>query len=318
MARRPTIDHDAVFEARSQGHPVDYLAYLYWQRSRLTRKGGIEEMIVPVREAVLGLGREELYGTKHYATVVQTPEGPDVEVHDMPVLSRVEESLRTADLLVFDVATTGPDFRNGDRILTLGILEARMLGPVAFPPEGGQPFIPAADERIRIVPTHDLRFDSGGRPSTPEALSVHRLRDEDGDKFLPFAMHARRLHGLLSATAHRPIVAHNAPLDIGFLNAEFERCGLSPIRSPVIDTRAVSKRVWPTESGSLDAMASRLGQTHAKGIGRGGNTALADAILLARCLVRLAWAVQDKRMEEAAEEYESIRLARKRPARARK
>lgn len=319
----------AAMEARSKGHPVDYLSYLQGHRSRMVKPEdtNIDEIIAPVRERVLGLGHGELFGRDSYATIVQTPDGPDIEIHTLPTLGWVEERLRTSQLLIIDTETTGLQYRDGDRLLTLGVVEARMLGVVAFPPEGGLPFIPRSDDRIEFRPTHDLRFDPEGRPSTPEALAVHGLRDEDAQEFLPFAMHARTIHGVLTGPDFRVIVAHNAPFDLGFLGAEFERCGLRPIRPAVLDTRALSKQLWPDESASLDAMAARLGATHVEGIGRGAHTALADALLLARCLVPLHRAVVAKLRSDAAElEEESrrqIQAARKadrerKAARARK
>ena len=41
------------------------------------------------------------------------------------------------------------------------------------------------------------------------------------------------------------IVAHNAPFDMRFLNAEIERCNLRPIHNTVIDTLHLSRWAFP-------------------------------------------------------------------------
>ena len=40
-----------------------------------------------------------------------------------------------------------------------------------------------------------------------------------------------------------PIVAHNAPFDVSFLNEAFARCEFSTLTCPMIDTLAIAKRL---------------------------------------------------------------------------
>jgi DNA polymerase III epsilon subunit len=57
-----------------------------------------------------------------------------------------------------------------------------------------------------------------------------------------------------------PLVAHNAPFDIGFLQYNIARLGLRPLRNNVIDTMNLSKSVFKMSlSHNLDAMLRRLG-----------------------------------------------------------
>lgn len=277
---------------RETAHPVDYLGKLRAVMGRLHDKSRLAAAEAEAVAAVLALGRDELYGHGRYATRVETPKGPEVEVHDIPHLSDVEGILAGRRMLVLDTETTGLNYRMGDRIIALGIWGVKMRGPIAYPAGGGQPYPPEGEGRIEISePAWEWRFNPEGRPSTPEALAVHRIPDADLVQEKTFAAQAKAIHAMLHSDPGVVLVAHNAPFDLGFLDMEFARCGLPLLKGRVLDTRAVSKRLWPQESGSLDALAARLGVPPRER--SRGHSAIADAFLLARCLPGLLDAVRE-------------------------
>ena len=78
---------------------------------------------------------------------------------------------------------------------------------------------------------------------------------------------------------------HNAPFDIGFLNAEFSRCGHPPLSMErVIDTLSLAREKYPGAQASLDALCRRFDVDNSH---RDLHGALIDADLLASVFVEL-------------------------------
>ena len=78
---------------------------------------------------------------------------------------------------------------------------------------------------------------------------------------------------------------HNAPFDIGFLNAEFLRCGHPTLSMErVIDTLPLARQKYPGAQASLDALCRRFGVDNSH---RDLHGALIDADLLASVFVEL-------------------------------
>ena len=81
------------------------------------------------------------------------------------------------------------------------------------------------------------------------------------------------------------LVIHNAPFDIGFLNAEFSRCGHPALSMErVIDTLPLARQKYPGAQASLDALCRRFGVDNSH---RDLHGALVDANLLASVFVEL-------------------------------
>jgi DNA polymerase-3 subunit epsilon len=81
------------------------------------------------------------------------------------------------------------------------------------------------------------------------------------------------------------LVIHNAPFDVGFLNAELSRCKIAPLSMDrVIDTLPLARQKFPGAQASLDALCRRfdIDNTH-----RDLHGALVDADLLASVFVEL-------------------------------
>jgi len=114
---------------------------------------------------------------------------------------------------------------------------------------------------------------------------------------------ATRIHGFtLTDLADRPrfaeivdelleffgddkLIAHNAPFDFGFLDAEFERIGRPPLSAArMIDTLALAKVRFPGMPNSLDALCRRFAIDLSA---RPTHNALLDCRLLAEVYVEL-------------------------------
>ena len=102
-------------------------------------------------------------------------------------------------------------------------------------------------------------------------LYMHPEREIDPD--------AERVHGIsLDFLADKPkfhavadelvdfisgaeLIIHNAPFDVGFLNAEFSRLGIAPVDklcAAVTDTLRMARDTFPGKRNSLDALCDRF------------------------------------------------------------
>ena len=116
-------------------------------------------------------------------------------------------------------------------------------------------------------------------------------------------MHPGRVHGLtradlqgkprfadvadalLAFLGDGPLIAHNAPFDFGFLDAEFTRLRRPALdRARMIDTLALAKARFPGSPNSLDALCRRFGIDLSE---RTSHNALLDCRLLADVYVEL-------------------------------
>ncbi|MES2759591.1 MAG: DNA polymerase III subunit epsilon [Pseudomonadota bacterium] len=159
--------------------------------------------------------------------------------------------------IVLDTETTGLNPRTGDRVIEVGCVELhnRMLTGNNF-----------------------HRYINPERDSEEGALAVHGLTTEflrDKPKFADIA------HELREYIQGAEVIIHNAPFDLGFLNAEFKLLGLPTFTehcSGVIDTLVNAKEMHPGKRNSLDALCDRYGVSNAH---RKLHGALLDAELLA-------------------------------------
>jgi DNA polymerase-3 subunit epsilon len=163
--------------------------------------------------------------------------------------------------IVFDTETTGLDSR-ADRVIEIGGVELVNRFPT------GRNF------HVLINPQ--------GREVHPEALAVHGISNADlADKPFFDAIAAKFLEFIDGAR----LVAHNAHFDLGFINAEFERCGHPLIETHrIVDTLAIAKRKHPMGPNSLDALCRRYGIDNSH---RTKHGALLDSELLAEVYIEL-------------------------------
>ena len=90
---------------------------------------------------------------------------------------------------------------------------------------------------------------------------------------------------MLAFMADSPLIAHNAPFDFGFINAELARLGraaLDPGR--MVDTAAMARTRFPGLPNSLDALCRRYGIDLAE---RSSHNALLDCRLLSDVYIEL-------------------------------
>ena len=159
--------------------------------------------------------------------------------------------------IVLDTETTGIDAKNGDRIIEIGCVEL-----VNRQPTGN-------NLHIYINPE---------RESDPGALAVHGLTTEFLSQYNTFDKHAQEIADYL---ADAELLIHNAPFDVGFLNAEFARYNMAPVQEiagKVTDTLALARSKFPGQRNSLDALCDRLKISNEHRVLHG---ALLDAELLA-------------------------------------
>lgn len=165
--------------------------------------------------------------------------------------------------IFLDTETTGLNADSGDRIIEIGCVELVN----------------------RRFSGNNLHFYvNPERSSHEEALKVHGLTDEflaDKPKFAAIA------DELMAYLEGAEILAHNAPFDVGFLDAELKRLGRPPFAQHVreiTDTVLLARELFPGKSNSLDALCKRLEVDNSS---RTLHGALLDAGLLAEVYIRM-------------------------------
>jgi DNA polymerase-3 subunit epsilon len=165
--------------------------------------------------------------------------------------------------IVLDTETTGLNARTGDRIIEIGCVEL---------------------VNRRLTGNNLHFYVNPERDSDPGALAVHGLTTEflrDKPKFAEIA------NTLRDFVQDAELIIHNAPFDIGFLDAEFALLGLPPFSQhcgEVIDTLVRAKSIFPGKRNSLDALCDRFGISNAH---RTLHGALLDSELLAEVFLAM-------------------------------
>lgn len=159
--------------------------------------------------------------------------------------------------IVLDTETTGLNPRSGDRIIEVGCVEI---------------------VNRRLTGNNFHTYINPERDSEEGALAVHGLTTEflsDKPKFAEIANELR------DYVRDAEIIIHNAPFDLAFLDAEFDRLGFPRFIEhveKVTDTLVQAKEMHPGKRNSLDSLCDRYGISNAH---RALHGALLDAELLA-------------------------------------
>lgn len=138
--------------------------------------------------------------------------------------------------IVLDTETTGLDPRSGHRLIEVACIELvnrRLTG-----------------HHLHKYVNPEREIDAGAQ--AVHGISLEFLADKPKfadivDEFLEFINGAE-------------LIIHNAPFDIGFLNAELDRLGRVPVGTVcngVIDTLRMAKDLHPGKRNSLDALCER-------------------------------------------------------------
>lgn len=162
--------------------------------------------------------------------------------------------------VVLDTETTGLNPLGGDRVVEIGCVELINHIPT------GRHF------HVYINPERDMPED---------AFKVHGLSDTFlRDKPVFGAVAADFAAFVEDAT----LIIHNAPFDMGFLNAELERTRYPLLGNAVIDTVALARDVHPGARVSLDALCKHYGIDNSR---RALHGALLDSEILAEVYLEL-------------------------------
>ncbi|WP_174874711.1 DNA polymerase III subunit epsilon [Vogesella oryzae] len=139
--------------------------------------------------------------------------------------------------IILDTETTGLDPNQGHRIIEFAGLEM---------------------VNRKLTGRHLHLYMHPERDIDPDAERVHGISLEflaDKPKFRDVAAE------LAEFIADAELIIHNAPFDVGFLNAEFNRLGLPLVDKQcalVTDTLAMARDAFPGKRNSLDALCDRF------------------------------------------------------------
>lgn len=159
--------------------------------------------------------------------------------------------------IVLDTETTGLELSEGHRIIEIGCVEMLHRRP------NGRTW---------------HRYLRPEREVEAGALAVHGITNE----FLAGQPRFAEVAGeFVEFIAGAELVIHNAPFDVGFLDAEFARTDPATKVSEhctVLDTLALARSMHPGQRNSLDALCKRYGVDNSR---RDLHGALLDARILA-------------------------------------
>ena len=176
--------------------------------------------------------------------------------------------------IVLDTETTGIDPKDGHRIIEIGALEMDNHMPTG------------KQLHLYINPERDI--DAG-------AVAIHGLTSEFlADK----PVFADIVDEFLNFVGDSPMVIHNAPFDMGFVNAELARLARAPLpMTQAVDTLPMARKKFPGAQANLNALCRRfeIDNSH-----RDLHGALIDADLLAAVYVELLGGRQPGLSLEAA------------------
>jgi DNA polymerase-3 subunit epsilon len=163
--------------------------------------------------------------------------------------------------IVLDTETTGFKPKDGHKIVEIGCVELVNHLPT------GKTF------HHYLNPKRDVPID---------AYNVHGLSTEFLRQFPTFEEIAEEF---LDFIQDDPLIIHNAPFDLSFLNFELEVIKRSPLnQNEIIDTLRVAKKKFPGSPASLDALCRRFKVDNTS---RTKHGALIDCELLAEVYLEL-------------------------------
>ena len=170
--------------------------------------------------------------------------------------------------IVLDTETTGLDSNNGDRIVEIGIVEL--------------------ENHVQTGACFHYYLNPE-RDSGAQALQIHGLTTEflkDKPKFIDIA------DQFIDFVSDSKIIIHNAPFDVGFINAELRKCEKKELNeNSIIDSLLLAKKHFLGQSVSLDSLCRKFDIDISD---RQIHGALKDAKLLAHVYLELIGGKQTK------------------------
>lgn len=159
--------------------------------------------------------------------------------------------------IMLDTETTGLKVEEGHRLIEIGCIEL-------------------SDRRITERTLHF--YVNPERDIDEGAIAVHGITL---DQLLDKPRFAEIAQEFVAFIAGSKLVIHNAPFDLGFLDAELASAGLGKVADhveTVIDTLVMARELHPGQRNSLDALCARYSVNNEHRVLHG---ALLDARLLA-------------------------------------
>ncbi len=135
--------------------------------------------------------------------------------------------------IVLDTETTGLEPKLGHRLVELAAIEL----------DGRR----VSDQQFHVYLNPEREIDV-------EAEAVHGLSRERLQNEPTFAEIAADFLAFIDGAE---LIIHNAPFDMGFLNAELARLNLPPLQNKVTDTLKTARELHPGKKNNLDALCSR-------------------------------------------------------------
>ncbi len=193
--------------------------------------------------------------------------------------------------IVLDTETTGLDPTQGHRIIEIGcveVVERRTTGN---------------DYHQYIQP--DREIDAG-------AVEIHGITNEylaDKPRFSAI------VDDFMAYIQGAELIIHNAPFDVGFINAELQRLeGWEPLEKycTVTDTLVMAREKHPGQRNSLDALCSRYDIDNSQ---RQKHGALLDAEILAEVYLAMTGGqhLLDLDVDSAGQDSSSASVIRRLP-----
>ncbi len=160
--------------------------------------------------------------------------------------------------IVLDTETTGLDPREGHRIIEVGcveLIDRKLTG-----------------NRFHVYLNPEREIDQG-------AIEVHGITNQ----FLEDKPHYQDVaDDLLKYLSGAELIIHNAPFDVGFMNAEYKRIDKSwsglKQHCQILDTLQLARKMHPGQKNNLDALCKRYTVDNSR---RDLHGALLDAEILA-------------------------------------
>lgn len=173
--------------------------------------------------------------------------------------------------ICFDTETTGFDPKEGHRLLEIGLVE------LINGKRTGKYF------HEIINPERDIPED---------VVKIHNISN---DKVIGKPVFKDIIDKLIEFIGDSPLIAHNAPFDMKFLDYEFELAGYKKLDNKVIDSLLLAKEKFPGQRNNLDALCKRFNIDESARVFHG---ALLDAELLADVYIELNGGSQKSLIDE--------------------